>query len=444
MTSVRLAAFALILTAPLAPADDWPQWMGPTRDGVWAETGILQKFPAAGPKKLWSVPVAGGYSGPAVAGDKVYLFDYLRKDGDPANSPAKRNELHGSERLLCLDAATGKTVWTKDYDCPYTVSYPAGPRCTPLVHAGKVYTVGSMGNLHCRDAATGDPVWAKDFKTDYKAEVPMWGFAGHPVIHGNLLICLAGGPDALLVAFDKDTGVEKWKALSPPKDGAGYGTPAITSAGGTTQLLFWHPGAVVGLDPATGTTHWTVPLAPKYGMSIMAPQRDGDFVFAGGIGYAAVGIRLDATRPDAAEAWRGTRTTGVYPVNSTPLIEDGVIYGVDQPGDLRAVRLATGERLWRTFLPVIGRDEDEGFQGAGSGTAFIVRNGDQYFLFAETGHLVIAKLTPQKYEEIDRAKLVEPTGEAFGRKVVWSHPAFARKCVFVRNDKEAACFSLAQ
>jgi outer membrane protein assembly factor BamB len=425
LPSARPFAAVLVaaVVAPLAPADDWPQWMGPNRDGDWKETGVLTKFPSGGPKKLWSVPIAGGYAGPAVADDKVFVFDYARAEGDAGNNPAKRSELVGKERLLCLDAKDGHEVWKFEYDCKYSVSYPAGPRCTPTVIGGKVYTLGAMGHLHCLDAGTGKPIWSKNFTADYKAETPIWGFAGHPLVFKNLLVCLVGGPDALLVAFDKDTGAEKWKALTPPSDGPGYGTPALIDAGGTTQLVFWHPKAVVGLNPSTGGSYWSVPLKPSYGMSIMAPRKEGDTLFTGGIGHAAVAIKLDPARPAATEAWRGQKNTSVYPVNSTPLIEDGVIYGVDQP--------------------VIGEDQDEGYTGAGSGTAFLVKNGDRYFLFAETGHLVIAKLTPKEYEEIDRAKLVEPTGEAFGRKVVWSHPAFARRCVFVRNDKEIACFSLA-
>jgi hypothetical protein len=111
---------------------------------------------------------------------------------------------------------------------------------------------------------------------------------------------------------------------------------------------------------------------------------------------------------------------------------------------LRAVELASGKRLWYRFEPVIEKEEEETFQGAACGTAFLVKNGDRFFIFNEKGSLIIAKLSPEKYEEIDKAKLLEPTGAAFGRKVVWSHPAFAGKCVFVRNDKEIACFSLAK
>jgi outer membrane protein assembly factor BamB len=134
---------------------------------------------------------------------------------------------------------------------------------------------------------------------------------------------------------------------------------------------------------------------------------------------------------------------GLYPVNMTPFIEGGTIYGVDQPGMLRAVELDTGKKLWFTFKPVLGKEEDENFRGGGSGTAFVVKNGDRFFLFNELGELVIAKLSPKEFTEISRAKILEPTGAAFGRKVVWSHPAFAHKCGFFRNDKEIICVSLA-
>ena len=179
-------------------------------------------------------------------------------------------------------------------------------------------------------------------------------------------------------------------------------------------------------------------------MAIMAPRKSGDLLFAGGIGDAAVVLKLDADKPGATEVWRGTKKNGVYPVNMTPFVENDTIFAVDQPGTLRAVKLATGERLWGTFKPVIGKEEEEGFAGAKSGTAFIVKNADRFFLFAETGDLIIAKLSAAGYEEVSRANLLPPTSAAFGRKVLWSHPAFADKCVFARNDKEIVCASLAE
>lgn len=436
---------ALLLTASIACADDWPQWMGPTRDDQWKETGILQKFPNGGPKKLWSTPIHGGYSGPAVVNGKVYITDYEAKEEKPANNPAAMSKREGKERLLCLDAATGKEIWKHEYDCPYQVSYPSGPRCTPTVADGKVYSLGAMGDLHVLDAEKGTLIWKKDFKKDYNAKTPTWGFTGHPLIYKDKVICLVGG-DNLLVAFDKNTGKEEWKALSTPGAGrAGYCPPTLIDAGGTKQIVVWQPLKVVSVNADDGKSLWDIELKTYADMSIMGPRQSGDYLFVGGIGFYCVCLKLDKTKPAVEEVWRGSqmKKNGVYPVNMTPIIEDGVIYAVDQPGVLRGVKLETGERLWWTNTPVTGQPDEKEEKRINSGTAFLVKNGDRYFIFSETGHLIIAKLSPKGYEEIDRAKLLEQTNECFGRSVVWSHPAFANKCVFVRNDKEIVCYSLA-
>jgi outer membrane protein assembly factor BamB len=262
----------------------------------------------------------------------------------------------------------------------------------------------------------------------------MWGFAGHPLVDGQKLICLVGGDGTTLVAFDKDTGKEIWRSLSSREPG--YCAPSIITSGGRRQLIVWTPESIHSVDPETGQPIWSVDLVPQYGMSIMAPRKSGDFLFAGGIGFVAALYKLSSGKPELV--WRGKKGTAVYPVNSTPIVDDGVIYGVDQPGELMAIRLATGERLWQTSKPVCGD------KPANSGTAFLVKNGDRFFIFNERGELIIAKLTPEKYEEVSRAKLLEPTGDCFGRPVVWSHPAFANRCMFARNDKEIICVSLAE
>jgi outer membrane protein assembly factor BamB len=453
---VALCAFAVAPT--FAVADDWPQWMGPTRDGVWAETGITRALPKGDPKlggrvkPLWTAPISAGFSGPAVSGGRVYVTDRVLAKGahNPADPFDTKTVVNSTERVLCLDAKTGGELWRHEYECPYQISYPAGPRCTPTVSDGKVYALGAMGHLFCLDADSGKVVWAKNFVKDFAAKVPTWGFCGHPLVYKNLLICLVGGANAEAVAFDKGSGEVKWKALSATE--TGYSPPTLIRAGGVDQVVIWHGTGLNGLDPLTGKGYWSVPLEPLYGMSIMAPRQSGDRLFAAGIGGAAVVLKLDADKPAVSTLWAekagktpdGGKDRGVYPVNMTPLIDAGVVYGVDQPGMLRAVELETGKRLWFTHKPVIGREAAEDFKGSGSGTAFVVRNGDHYYLFAETGDLVVARLSPKGYEEVSRAHLVEPTGAVFGRKVVWSHPAFAHKCVFVRNDKELACFSLAE
>ncbi|MGL6097364.1 MAG: PQQ-binding-like beta-propeller repeat protein, partial [Fimbriiglobus sp.] len=208
--------FALFVLAPAVRADDWPQWLGPNRDGEWKEPGLADTFPAGGPAKLWSAKVGLGYAGPAVAAGKVYVPDRLLDAGqaNPKNA-FDTPEVGGVERVLCFDQTTGKELWAHSYPCKYKISYAAGPRCTPTVDGDRVYNLGAMGDLLCLDAATGKVVWSKNFPKDYGANVPVWGFSSHPLVDGDKLICLVGGSEGRLVmAFDKKTGAEKWRALS--------------------------------------------------------------------------------------------------------------------------------------------------------------------------------------------------------------------------------------
>jgi outer membrane protein assembly factor BamB len=434
----------LIVTPPVR-ADDWPQWMGPRRDGVWREAGVVKAIPAGGLPVKWRVEVKGGYSGPAVANGRVYLTDYERTAGELANAPNDRTLLAGRERILCLDAASGRLLWKHEYDCPYAISYASGPRCTPTVADGKVYVLGAEGNLTCLDALTGRLIWAKDFKKDYAAPTPIWGFCGHPLVDGRQLICLVGGEGSVAVAFDKDSGKELWRSLSASE--SGYCPPTLIESAGVRQLMIWDADNLNSLEPATGRLLWSQPLKPAYGMSIMAPQvadtKQGRVLFASGIGRVGALFSLAATEPAARVIWRGEPKTAVYCANSTPFIAGDVLYGCDcETGFLTAVDLKTGDRLWETGGPTMGSRRGR------HGTAFLVRQepseAGRTWLFSETGDLILARLTPEKYEELGRVHLLDPTNECFGREVVWSHPAFANRCIFARNDRELVCGSLAE
>ncbi len=420
-----------------ARADDWPQWLGPKRDAVWSETGIVDSFPKDGPKIVWRTKVSGGYAGPSVANGKVYVMDYLT-DADNKGEIYERPKIAGKERVLCLSADKGEKIWEHVYDCNYAISFPNGPRVTPTVVDAKVYTVGAEGNLFCLDAEKGKPIWSKDFKKDYAATTPVWGFCGHPLVVGKMVYVITGGDGACVVAFDKDSGKEIWKALTAEEPG--YSCPTLIEAGGVKQLLVWHASSVNSLNPETGEKYWAVPLKAEYKMSIMAPRKLGDYLFVGGIYDKSVLLKLAADKPAASEVWRGKKGTSIGPVNMTPFLEDGHIYGVGQPGPLTAVKMETGERVWEATDPVTGK----GSKPVDSATAFLVKNGDRFFIFNEKGELVIAKLSPKGYEEISRAKVIDQTNVAFGRSVVWSHPAFANKCAYIRNDKEIICVSLAK
>jgi outer membrane protein assembly factor BamB len=435
----RLAQFAIfcLFLSPVF-ADDWPQWMGPHRDSVWREEGVLTEFPKEGLEVKWRVPVAGGYSGPAVAEGLVYVTDFLAETGEAFNDPNRRAEVKGKERVLCFDAKDRSEVWKHEYDCEYNISYPAGPRATPTVQAGKVYALGAEGNLFCLEAKTGRELWSKDFNKDYATQTPTWGYASHPLVVGDKLICVVGGQGSVAVAFHKDTGKELWRAISA--SAPGYAPPTMIEAAKTKQLLIWDADKLNSLNPDTGKAYWSLPLKPDFEMSIMAPRKEGNLLFASGIGNVGALIELASDEPKAEIVWKGDTRTALYAANSTPFLENGTLYGTDcRPGIFRAVDLKTGERLWETFKPTTGGDRP-----AGHGTAFVVKHqpSGQFFLFSETGDLIVAELSREEYKEISRFHVLEPTGEAFGRKVVWSHPAFANQSVFARNDKELVCVSL--
>jgi outer membrane protein assembly factor BamB len=427
-----LIAITLLGVVP-ALADDWPQWMGPGRDNVWREDGIIEKFPAGGPNVLWRTPVAGGYAGPAVADGKVFVTDYVTGD-DVKIANFERKEFTGTERVMCLDEATGKELWKHEYPVKYTISYPAGPRCTPTVYNGKAYTLGAEGNLFCFAVDTGKILWQKDFGKEYNTKAALWGYASHPLVDGDKLICVVGGEGTHTVAFDLETGKEIWHNFNSPEQG--YSPPTIIEAGGVRQLISCKPNGVTSSDPETGKEYWSVPYTATSGSIIMSPVKSGDYLYVGGYSDQSLMLKLAEDKPAAEIVWGNERRHGVSPVNVQPIVDGDVIYGVDQNGTMMAVAVPSGERLWETSAPISEKAE-------GSGTAFIVRQGDRYWLFNESGELIIAKLSPEKYEEIDRAKIIKPTNNAFGRDVVWCMPAFANKKLFVRNDAECICVDLA-
>lgn len=435
-TAARALGIGMVLSLSCSAvsADDWPQWMGPQRDNVWREDGLLEKFPAGGPKVLWSTPVAGGYSGPAVSGGKVCITDYVTADNVKVDN-FDRREFSGTERIHCLDEATGKVLWTHEYPVKYSISYPAGPRCTPVMHEGLVYALGAEGHLFCLSTDSGKVVWSHDLKKEYSTTAPLWGYAAHPLIDGDNLLTLAGGEGTHIVALNRLTGQEVWRSTSSGAQGQGYCPPTIINHGGARQLIMYKPDAVVSLDPATGKQYWSLPYEASNGSIIMSPVLSGNYLYAAGYSNKSLMMELDPARPAAREVWRD-KSNIICPVNVQPFLDKDVLYGFDQKGVLRALTIPDGKRLWETSDAI-------GKRPAGSETAFIVRQGSRYVLFNELGELLLAELTAEGYREIDRAKVIEPSNFAFGREVVWSMPAFANRHVYLRNDNQIICVDFA-
>jgi len=449
-TRLRLV-LVLVLVLPLVStsnlsADDWPQWLGPQRDGVWRETGIIEKFDTNGPPVKWRVPVRAGYVGPAVAGGKVFLLD--REAGMPAaRQPGDRSmpTIPGNERVLCLDAATGRTIWEQAYDCPYAIDYPAGPRATPVISGGRAYTLGAMGDLRAYEVANGKLIWSRSLTKDFATEPPVWGYAAHPILDGDRLIVPVGGTNAALVAFHKDTGVEVWRALTARE--IGYAPPVIREVAGRRQLIFWHPDAINGLDPATGELLWThkypvegKPQRPE--VTIALPRVDGDRLFLTSFYQGSLLLQVPRAGAEAQVVWnrRSTKqsevTDGLATVMSTPVIRDGHLYGICAFGELRCLDLATGDRRWESL-------EVFGGEGGFFATAFIVEQGDRYWIWNDHGELLLGRLSPTGFELISRAKLLEPVESTRGRNVLWCHPAFANRSAYLHNGRELLCLDLA-
>ncbi|HMP17554.1 MAG TPA: PQQ-like beta-propeller repeat protein, partial [Gemmatales bacterium] len=285
-----LAGLLLAILATVAVADDWPHWMGPQRDNIWREEGILEKFPAGGPKIVWRTAAAGGYAGPAVVGNKLFFTDFVSQTDAKQENFDRKIKTSGMERVRCLNADTGSEIWVHQYPVEYTISYSSGPRCTPVVHEGRVYTLGAEGNLFCLEADTGKVIWEHDLKKEYHTKAALWGYSAHPLIDGNKLITLVGGEGSHIVAFDKNSGKEIWRALTSPEQG--YTPPTIIQAGGVRQLLTLRPDAVTSLDPETGKEYWSVPYQASNGSIIMSPILYQDFLFVGGYSNKNLLLRL--------------------------------------------------------------------------------------------------------------------------------------------------------
>lgn len=411
-------------------AADWPEWRGAGRQGNWTESGVIDRIPPAGLKVKWRVPMQAGYSGPAVASGRVFLLDH---------TPGV------TERAVCLDEQTGKTLWTRDWPADYRgLDYANGPRATPTVDGNRVYVLGAKGMLKALRVKDGSEIWSVDFVKDFGTTVPGWGMSSAPLVAGSKLIAIVGGKgNAKVVAFDKLTGKVAWRALSGDESEPGYSQPILIQHG-RPQVVVWHAGALESLDPETGALLWSQPFRVTMNTPIATPAWSAPHLLVSGFFDGARMMELSAAGGAklawASQAGNEIKSDKLHALMSQPLIEGDYIYGICSYGQLRCLRRSTGERVWETQAVTVEKTRNV--------TAWLIRHRDRVFLFNDRGELILAKLSPEGYAERGRVKIIEPTSPPGGRRelgaVVWSHPAFANRHMVARNDREVIRVSLAE
>jgi outer membrane protein assembly factor BamB len=426
-------AFASIALQSSGVADDWPQWRGPSRDGVWREEGIVTELPAGKLPRRWTAKIASGYSGPTVADGRVFVTDRVSEEMQTGEGD--------SERVLCFDAQSGQSLWTYSYDAPYTISYRAGPRAAVTIDGDHAYAVGAMGHFHCLNVADGSVAWKRDLNAEYKIAMPIWGIAAAPVIYKDLVIQQVGGSDsACMVAFDKSTGSEVWKALD---DRAGYSTPILIKQAGEDVLVCWTGDSISGLNPSTGKVFWTFPFPPsKMPIGIATPVVSGDRLFVTSFYDGSVMLRVPVDRIGFELLWKRVGrseqdTDALQAIISNPIFVGDLIYGVDSYGEFRCLDAKTGDRIW----------EDQSLVRRNRwATIHMVERDDQVWMFNEQGELMITELSESGVKVLSRTDVIAPTRIQLTRRdegVCWAPPAFANRSIYVRSDNELVCCSLA-
>lgn len=414
-------AIATVLTIAVlvqpSTAEDWPKWRGPRGDGTWNAPRLPERWPANPLKVVWRQPVGGGYAGVSVAEGRVYTLD-LESPIQPKPAKADDGKPDGVERVLCFDAVTGKLIWSHKYPVKYgeLEGYSNGPRSCPTIHDGKVYTLGAVGHLYCFDARTGRILWHHDTVKAFQASKPTWGFAASPVVEGDLLIVHLGAADnGCVMAFDRNTGKERWRSLTDP---AGYCTPALFQTPMGRLLVQWTPKHIHGLDPTTGKPLWKVPYEVTYGVSIASPIYADGIVLVTGYWEGSRAIRLGPQPGDQELIWSEKRQ--LNGLMAQPLVREGHAYLIDKNFGLSCIELKSGKKLWddeNTLTPP-GRNPHA--------SMVWLNDGDQALALNARGELVLCRLNPKGYHEQSRTRVL--TGD------VWGHPAFAGRYLYAKTD----------
>jgi outer membrane protein assembly factor BamB len=410
ITMMRFIALTFVILLPSASrADDWPQFLGPQRNGVSAEKGLAASWPKDGPPALWQQDIGDGFSGPVIAGDRLILFHRV---GD-------------NEIVECLHATSGKQQWKFAYATSYSdmLGKGDGPRSTPTIEGNRIITLGAEGVLHCLDLEKGTKVWSKHLLKDYKVPPSYFGVGTSPVVTDNLVLVNVGAKNAGIVAFALEDGKVAWKATD---DGPSYSSPVVTTVGKQRLAVFFTRFGAEVLDVKTGAVRYNHKWRARYDASVNAatPLVIGDRLFFSTC-YETGALLLKLKSDGSAEAaWQGEDVMDNH--YNTAIYRDGHLYGLhgrqEKGPDFRCVDLATKNVVW----------DNKKF---GCGT-MVLADG-RLILLSEAGNLVLVEATPQAYRELARARV-------FDAGPCRAQIALANGKLYARDQKKLVCFNVAR
>ena len=403
-------ALMVVCLATVVLGSDWPQFLGPNRNGVSPEKGLMRKWPAGGPKVLWTVDVGPGYGGAAIRDGKVYILDRIGEEQDV---------------LRVLDFATGKEQWRYAYDAPGRASHH-GSRSTPAVDDKYIFTVGMLGHFHCIDKATKKPVWTKHLLKDYGGKKPQWAVAQSPFLYKDVVIAAPQSGSVGVVAYEKATGKERWR--SEPIGGMYYHSPFVTTVGGVEQIIMQSTRNVAGLDPTDGKILWTYGFrVPVAGIPAPTPLGQDRFFLTGGYEAGSEIIQV-ARQGGGFAAKRLHRFDEVGSHIQQPILVDGYIYAVCNT-NRRANGMVCfgldGQIKWKT-----GRDPY-----LCKGNTLMTGDGVFYQLDGREGDLHIVEPSPAGFKSVGKVKLL-------GGKEIWGPMSLSDGRLVIRDQRQMKCLDI--
>jgi outer membrane protein assembly factor BamB len=404
----HLFALSVIVVAAMPMwAADWPNWLGPNRNGSSPETGLLTTWPKAGPKLLWKVPGGDGYSTVAVANGQA--ITQVQHDG--------------TEFVLALDAVKGTKLWETKVAAEYKNSFGDGPRATPTIEGKSVYIYSPSGTLACLETEKGEIVWSVNLLKEFGGKKTTYGLSASPFIDGDLVYVLPGGKGAGVAAFNKKTGKLAWKAGD---DASAYATPMAVKVGDQKQIIFFTARGLLAVTPDQGAEIWRVAWPTEYDCNICTPLLVGkDLLFVtSGEGNGCTMFKLSAAAPEVAWESKGPKSVMLnYWANAVE--HNGNLYGIsgefhEKKMDVNCVDLKTGKLKW----------SEKGF-----GKAAVTLADGHLWITTKKGDLVLVKANPTKYEEVTRVKML-----AEGCR---TSPTIADKRLYLRDQKNIYCLDIA-